>query len=214
MCFDDALDGFDAYLKANRGLSANTRRAYRSDVEECLVALRKQGCVDLNEVTIEDLRLWMAKSSKNHARSSMARKTVAVRGFFAWAYDHDMASANPAASLQTPKIPDTLPAVLNETQAQQLMDRVDEDGMEARSQEPNMKKQAIALRDAAMLELLYATGMRVAELVGLDVADVTFGNRTVKSDRQRRQAACHAIRRTSRQGLARLAGTWPSRTMR
>lgn len=189
MCFDDALDGFDAYLKANRGLSANTRRAYRSDVEECLVALRKQGCVDLNEVTIEDLRLWMAKSSKNHARSSMARKTVAVRGFFAWAYDHDMASANPAASLQTPKISDTLPAVLNETQAQQLMDRVDEDGMEARSQEPNMKKQAIALRDAAMLELLYATGMRVAELVGLDVADVTFGNRTVKvtgkGDKQR-----------------------------
>lgn len=59
------------------------------------MALRKQGCVDLNEVTIEDLRLWMAKSSKNHARSSMARKTVAVRGFFAWAYDHDMASANP-----------------------------------------------------------------------------------------------------------------------
>ena len=153
------------------------------------MALRKQGCVDLNEVTIEDLRLWMAKSSKNHARSSMARKTVAVRGFFAWAYDHDMASANPAASLQTPKIPDTLPAVLNETQAQQLMDRVDEDGMEARSQEPNMKKQAIALRDAAMLELLYATGMRVAELVGLDVADVTFGNRTVKvtgkGDKQR-----------------------------
>ena len=74
MCFDDAFEGFDAYLKANRGLSANTRRAYRSDVEECLVALREQGCVDLNEVTIEDLRLWMAESSKNHARSSMARK--------------------------------------------------------------------------------------------------------------------------------------------
>ena len=180
MCFDDALDGFDAYLKANRGLSANTRRAYRSDVEECLVALRKQGCVDLNEVTIEDLRLWMAKSSKNHARSSMARKTVAVRGFFAWAYDHDMASANPAASLQTPKIPDTLPAVLNETQAQQLMDRVDEDGMEARSQEPNMKKQAIALRDAAMLELLYATGMRVSEMIALNVSDVSLAGGFVR----------------------------------
>ena len=95
----------------------------------CLVALREQGCVDLNEVTIEDLRLWMAGIVQVQiARSSMARKTVAVRGVFAWAYDHDMASANPAASLQTPKIPDTLPAVLNETQAQQLMDRVDEDG--------------------------------------------------------------------------------------
>lgn len=75
MCFDDALDGFDAYLKANRGLSANTRRAYRSDVEECLVALRKQGCVDLNEVTIEDLRLWMAESSKiTHAAAWRANR--------------------------------------------------------------------------------------------------------------------------------------------
>lgn len=94
------------------------------------------------------------------------------------------------------------------------MDRVDEDGMEARSQEPNMKKQAIALRDAAMLELLYATGMRVAELVGLDVADVTFGNRTVKVTGKGDKQRVMPFGAPADQGLARLAGTWPSRTMR
>lgn len=80
MRFEEALDGFDAYLRANRGLSENTRKAYRSDVNECLSALEKHGCEDLNEVSIEDLRVWLSDSSKDHARSSMARKTVAVRG--------------------------------------------------------------------------------------------------------------------------------------
>lgn len=155
-----------------------------------LGGVAETGLRDLNEVTIEDLRLWMAESSKNHARSSMARKTVAVRGFFAWAYDHDMTSANPAASLQTPKIPDAAAGGIERTQAQQLMDRVDEDGMEARSQEPNMKNRYLSrCVTRPCWNPLYATGMRVAELVELDVADVTFGNRTVKvtgkGDKQR-----------------------------
>ena len=141
MLFDESVEAFDTYLKANRGLSANTRKAYRGDVEECLLALERLGCRNLNEVTIEDLRMWMAESSKKHAKSSMARKTVAVRGFFAW---------------------------------------TDEDSETSQPKERTMKQQAIELRDAAMLELLYATGMRVAELVGLDVPDVVFSNRTVK----------------------------------
>lgn len=57
MRFEEALDGFDAYLRANRGLSENTRKAYRSDVNECLSALEKHGCEDLNEVSIEDARM-------------------------------------------------------------------------------------------------------------------------------------------------------------
>lgn len=180
MWFEDALDGFIAYLKTNRGSSANTRKSYRSDITECLSALEKHGCKDLNEVTVKDLRMWMAASSEGHARSSMARKTVAIRGFFAWAHEHGMTAVDPAAILQTPRIPDVLPAVLNESQAEHLMECVDADGAEAESHEPDAKRSAIDLRDAAMLELLYATGMRVAELVGLDMSDVTFGNRTVK----------------------------------
>ena len=180
MLFDKSVEAFDTYLKANRGLSENTRKAYRGDVEECLLALERLRCRDLNEVTIEDLRMWMAESSKNHAKSSMARKTVAVRGFFAWTHEHGVTTTDPACALMTPKIPDTLPDVLSESQAEQLMERVDEDSETSQPKERTMKQQAIELRDAAMLELLYATGMRVAELVGLDVPDVVFSNRTVK----------------------------------
>ena len=83
MCFDDALDGFDAYLKANRGLSANTRRAYRSDVEECLVALRKQGCVDLNEVTIEapvDGQIVQKSRTQQHGAQNRRRAWILRMG--------------------------------------------------------------------------------------------------------------------------------------
>ena len=201
MLFDKSVEAFDTYLKANRGLSENTRKAYRGDVEECLLALERLRCRDLNEVTIEDLRMWMAESSKNHAKSSMARKTVAVRGFFAWTHEHGVTTTDPACALMTPKIPDTLPDVLSESQAEQLMERVDEDGETSQPKERTMKQQAIELRDAAMLELLYATGMRVAELVGLDVPDVVFSNRTVKvtGKGNKPTSQCHlALRRKKR----------------
>lgn len=196
MTFDDALADFLAFLKANRGLSANTLKAYRTDVGECLHVLELRGARTPGEITTDDLRSWMAHESRTHARSSMARKVVAVRGFFSWAHDHGLIPADPAAVLMTPKIPDTLPAVLTEAQAERLMDEVDDDarrpqgmpGGEARADADGSdghddggdKAQAVALRDAAMLELLYATGIRVAELVGTDVRDVNFSNRTVK----------------------------------
>ena len=174
MLFDESVEAFDTYLKANRGLSENTRKAYRGDVEECLLALERLRCRDLNEVTIEDLRMWMAESSKNHAKSSMARKTVAVRGFFAWTHEHGVTTTDPACVLMTPKIPDTLPDVLSESQAEQLMERVDEDSETSQPKERTMKQQAIELRDAAMLELLYATGMRVSELIHLRTTDINL----------------------------------------
>ncbi|KAB8289158.1 recombinase [Bifidobacterium ramosum] len=192
--FDDALDDFLAYLKANRGLSENTLKAYRIDVGECLHMLRLRGAAALAEITTDDLRLWMARESRTHARSSMARKVVAVRGFFAWAHAHGRIPADPAAVLLTPKIPDTLPAVLTEAQARQLMDDTDECAAEAVTQAKDAARtdayatatqadrtaEAVGLRDAAIMEMLYATGMRVAELVGLDDLDVDWSNRTVK----------------------------------
>lgn len=233
MRLTDDVDAFDAYLKANRGLSANTRKAYRGDLNECMDYLADHGCADLNETTIEDLRMWMAESSKSHARSSMARKTVAVRCFFAWAHEHGRVRSNPAAMLMTPKIPDALPAVLNESQAERLMDRVDEESGEhagAREAVPphgdqdaapsesstasrDGKRHAVELRDAAMLELLYATGMRVGELTGLDVGDVAFSNRTAKvtgkGDKQRvipfGAPAARALERWLEDGRPRLA---------
>lgn len=107
--FDGDIDSFVSYLKSNRGLSANTLKAYRADLTACLHLFELRGVTDLNEITLDDLRSWMAVESRDHARSSMARKTVAVRGFFAWAYEHGVTNTDPAATLMTPSIPSTLP---------------------------------------------------------------------------------------------------------
>lgn len=168
MSFEDELDDFLTYLRANRALSEHTIRAYGADVGECLRTVGERGVGAVAEVGTDDLRGWMAAASRGHARSSMARKVVAVRVFFAWAYEHGRIASDPAAVLLTPRIPETLPTVLTQAQAGRLLESDDDD--------------PIALRDAAMLELLYATGMRVAELTGLDVADVRFDNRTAKVD--------------------------------
>ncbi len=80
MLFDKSVEAFDTYLKANRGLSENTRKAYRGDVEECLLALERLRCRDLNEVTIEDLRMgW--RNHRKPCEKQHGPKNVAVRGF-------------------------------------------------------------------------------------------------------------------------------------
>lgn len=211
--FDGDIDSFVSYLKSNRGLSANTLKAYRADLTACLHLFELRGVTDLNEITLDDLRSWMAVESRDHARSSMARKTVAVRGFFAWAYEHGLTTTDPAATLMTPPIPSTLPAVLTESQAEQLLDVAEhavatnqykDDGGAAaasgsgkaadksadtvhRSEAParadkrdNARVTAESQRNAAILELLYATGIRVAELVSMDIADIDFSTRTIK----------------------------------
>ena len=210
--YDAPLDAYLGFLKANRGLSGNTLRAYGTDVGECLHLLALRGATGLNAVRIDDLRLWMAHESRGHARSSMARKTVAVRGFFRYCYEHGLTASDPAAGLMTPKIPATLPAVLTEAQAARLADSADEEaaqrpgeggGADATPKATDAKAtdadrsvgeglgagqrresapaaEALLLRDAAIVELLYATGIRVAELAGLDVTDVDFSRRTVR----------------------------------
>ena len=168
MRFDGELDRYCAFLKANRGLSDNTRTAYRSDVEGCLHMLDLRGARDLHEVTPDDLRAWLADQARSHARSTMARRIAAVRGFFAWACEHGVVAVDPAAGLLSPRLPETLPTVLSEEEAGRLMTSADG------GRGPK------ALRDAAIVETLYATGIRVSELAGLDVDDVDFASRTMR----------------------------------
>ncbi|MBT1178111.1 tyrosine recombinase XerC [Bifidobacterium vespertilionis] len=190
--YEEPIAAYLGFLAANRGLSANTLKAYGSDVAECLHLLGLMGAEDLNAVGTDDLRRWMAHESHTHARSSMARKIVAVRGFFRFCHERGMIGVDPAAPLMTPKIPDTLPAVLTEAQAERMMDDADraagEGGGGPSDRDADRGKRAAAksadepirLRDAAIVELLYATGIRVAELVGLDMGDVDFSQRTAR----------------------------------
>ena len=207
------------YLRANKGLGSATLRAYSADVLQCLEWCNRNGFCDLRAVSTSVLRQWMYWLNKNHARSSLARKVVAVRGFFAWAKHVGLISANPAQILSTPKIANELPTVLDEAQAQKLLDYADncadncaynfaQDSTEQDSTEQSStqkkpcaqksqaserkentplkspqkspQEHALALRNAAILELLYATGMRVGELTSINVQDMDFENHTVK----------------------------------
>ncbi|AFI63337.1 Tyrosine recombinase XerC [Bifidobacterium animalis subsp. animalis IM386] len=177
------MERFIEYLRSNRGLSEHTCMAYRGDILQCLETLDALGRGNPDDVTLDDLRMWMGRMAHTVGKTSLARKTIAVRGFFTWAYEHGMLAHNPAHAVRTPKIDRNLPAVLNEDQAERLMDTVDAEAGErgsGKSKDDALKAHARALRDCAMIELLYATGMRVGELVGLDMGSFDWSNRTVR----------------------------------
>ena len=192
----DLSDRYIDYLRSNKGLGSRTLRAYRVDVLQCLEWCGVNDLSDLNSVSTSVLRQWMYWLNKNHARSSLARKVVAVRGFFAWTTHVGLISSNPAQILNTPKIVNELPTVLDEAQAEKLLDCAEDrsedyavdkspatehqENTPLKSQIKTKQEYAIALRNAAILELLYATGMRVGELTGLNVQDMDFENHTVK----------------------------------
>lgn len=204
----DLSDRYIDYLRSNKGLGSRTLLAYRVDVLQCLEWCGVNDLSDLNSVSTSVLRQWMYWLNKNHARSSLARKVVAVRGFFAWATHVGLISANPAQILNTPKIVNELPTVLDEAQAEKLLDCAEDRSedyavdkspetehqentplksqikmrikSQTKSQTETKQEYVIALRNAAILELLYATGMRVGELTGLNVQDMDFENHTVK----------------------------------
>ena len=192
----DLSNRYIDYLRSNKGLGSRTLRAYRVDVLQCLEWCGVNDLSDLNSVSTSVLRQWMYWLNKNHARSSLARKVVAVRGFFAWTTHVGLINANPAQILNTPKIVNELPTVLDESQAEKLLDCAEDrsedyavdkspatehqENTPLKSQIKTKQEYAIALRNAAILELLYATGMRVGELTGLNVQDMDFENHTVK----------------------------------
>lgn len=178
MAFEDELDGYVRYLDQVQGRSPNTVRSYRTDVASFLHLMDLRGITELNAIDLPALRSWLAHEARSHARSTMARKTAAIRSFFAYLVDHGLVEVDPAQGLKSPKQSEHLPRILTGSQAERLMDRVDSAPVEEESDEDLAC--ILQLRDAAMLELLYATGMRVAELCGLDLVDLNRQSRTVK----------------------------------
>ena len=172
------IDDYVDYVRANKGLGERTQKAYASDILQCLAWCNRHGFNNISELTTDDLRSWMADESRSHARSSLARKVVAVRGFFAWCQHVEYISSNPAEILMTPKIKNMLPSVLDEHQAESLMNNVDSKANVSSSCTKNQK--AVGLRNAAILELLYATGIRVGELTSLNIQDINFSSHTIK----------------------------------
>lgn len=167
------LDDYAEYLALERGRSEHTRRAYLADLRSLFgfIDERAPG-TGLQALSLPLLRAWLAaQAASGAARTTLARRTSAVKTFTAWAARRGLLSADPATRLQVPKAQRTLPAVLRQDQARAAMEAAD---LGAEQGDP------LALRDRLIVEMLYATGIRVSELCGMDVDDVDTANRVIR----------------------------------
>ncbi|MBT0995724.1 tyrosine recombinase XerC [Cellulomonas sp. DKR-3] len=175
------LADFSDHLRAQRGLSEHTVRAYRGDVDALLGYAARHGARALGDVDLAVLRAWLASMAMNHrSRSTLARRGAAARTFFAWAQHTGRVGTDPAARLATAKAGSPLPDVLTQAQARAALDML---ATLAGDGDP------VAVRDWCVLETLYATGVRVGELCGAGVGDVDLAARTLhvvgKGDKER-----------------------------
>lgn len=167
----EALDAFVEFLRLERGASAHTVRAYAGDVINLLGWLGSVGEGDPDQVQLADLRAWLAHLQASGAdRSTMARRAAGVRTFFAWARRTRRVNQDPAAALRSPKVDRRLPPTIEISQAKALLDGA----VELADEDAEPEVQAARKRDLAMLEVLYSCGIRVSELVGLDLPDLDF----------------------------------------
>lgn len=170
--FDAATDRFIQYVELELGRSANTVKAYRKDLENLFAFAKTRGCADIQDVGIIELRGWLADQRvAGLSSATIARRATAIRMFFAWAQHTGLIEEDPASALVIPKVSKRLPHVLQQSQATEVMDRA---ALRADDDSP------VHIRDRAMLELLYATGIRVGELVGLNIHDIDTSRRTIR----------------------------------
>jgi Site-specific recombinase XerD len=175
------VERFASSLRHGAGASDHTVRAYVGDVEALASFLGLDDDSTWTDVALADLRAWLAhQAADGKTRTTLARRGASVRAFFGWAHRVGIVEHNPAARLASAKASVTLPHVLDVDQASRLLDTA-----RLRAQSGT----AIDVRDWAMAELLYATGIRVGELAGINVGDADLNERTVrvlgKGDKER-----------------------------
>jgi integrase/recombinase XerC len=168
------LEDFGAHLRHGRGLAGNTVRAYTSDLLHLSHFVDPDGGPDavLLSVSLATLRGWLAsQAGAGLSRTTLARRGAAARAFYSWATDTGLLVENPAARLASARPAITLPIVLSPIEVVTMLEAA-----EARC----VGGDPLDLRDWAAAEMLYATGMRVGELAGVDVSDVDLDERLVR----------------------------------
>jgi integrase/recombinase XerC len=198
-----SLAAFERHLRSERSLSPHTVRAYAGDISSLLGYASDQGIGTPEELGVGELRGWLAiQHESGAARATLARRSAAARAFTAFAHRRGWLATDPGPRLGTLKTRRTLPHVLRQEEMADVLT-----GLEAAARQPGPARlppgkpgssgqrteadaeAAVALRDSAVLELLYATGIRVSELCGLDAGHLDQGRRTVrvrgKGDKER-----------------------------
>lgn len=158
---DRTVERFVAHLVGERRAAAHTVAAYQSDLAQLLAFARERrpDVQAAREVDVPLLRGWLGQLARAHAPASIARKIAAARALFRWLERRGEIDRSPAALLSLPKVRRPLPTFLNVDAAAEVVETPEESSAEG-------------LRDRALLETLYGSGLRVSELCGLDVDDV------------------------------------------
>jgi integrase/recombinase XerC len=165
----DGVDAFARHLSLVSNRSPHTVRAYVADTVSLLGHAVRMGCGKPGDLSLTVLRSWLARlRTQGTARSSLARRAASARTFTAWAYRSGLLDTDVGATLASPRPERRLPTVLRADQASRLVEA------------PGDEVSPLRLRDRAVLELLYATGVRISELCGLNVSDVDRERRLVR----------------------------------
>jgi integrase/recombinase XerC len=190
-----ALAAFERHLRSERSLSPHTVRAYVGDVRSLLEHASRAGAGTPGDLGVHELRDWLAvQHESGAARATLARRGAAVRTFTAFAHHRGWLAADPGPRLGTLKTRRALPHVLRQDEMAVVLGQASRraeaaSGPEAVIDAAARAEAAVVLRDAAVLELFYATGIRVSELCGLDAGHLDHGRRTVrvrgKGDKER-----------------------------
>ncbi|WP_407924449.1 tyrosine recombinase XerC [Actinomadura physcomitrii] len=165
---NEAVDEFGRHLRAERGVSPHTLRAYLGDLADLCAYASAVGVTDPAGLDVSLLRAWLARQhALGRARATLARRTAAARAFTHHLHRRGLLENDPGLLLGTPKKRRDLPGVITQDDAARLLDTMDAEG-------------PMGLRDLAVLEVLYGTGVRVSELCGLDIDDLDTGRRTIR----------------------------------
>lgn len=163
------IDEFITYLAVEKNYSAHTRLGYKRDLEQFHLFLRKEGAVPrMDRITAADVTAFVYSLHGDHKKSSVARKISSIRSFFRFLVKKGHLPGSPAELVPTPRVDKYLPAVLTVDEAKCLVEA------------PGNTDGPGPLRDLAVLETLYSSGIRVSELTGLTMMDVDLGAGTVR----------------------------------
>ena len=175
-----ALAEFRRHLDAERALSPHTVRAYHGDVQSLLEYAGRLGIADPAEITVNALRGWLAgQHQAGAARATIARRGAAARAFTSFAFRQGWLADDPGPQLGTPKVHRTLPRVLARSEMESVLADCEDRALREFASGQRAAA-ALATRDAAVLELLYASAIRVSELCGLDTDGLDAQRHTVR----------------------------------
>jgi len=167
----DELELFITFLRDERNYSSNTIEAYKRDILQFLCFFKNRNNlkneIKIQDITEQDIRRWLAEELKTKKRTSVSRKLASLRSFFKFLVREDIIKKDPTLFISNPKTPRSLPVSLSVDETFSLV-------------EAPKGSDFISIRDKAILELLYSTGIRVSELVGLNLDNVNFSPEMVK----------------------------------